>query len=73
MNWICRLGRYLMGGCRASIGHTSIGQASIDHVSIGHASILLHAWSTKNKGWVLSVHRPRVHRPRVHLITRVEL
>ena len=50
------------GGCRASIAHASIR----------HASILLHAWSPKNKGWVQSVHRPRVHRPRVHLITRVE-
>ena len=24
--------------------------------SIAHASILLHAWSSKNEGWVQSVH-----------------
>ena len=42
------------------------------YASVAHASILLHAWSPKNKGWVQSVHRPRVHQPRVHLITRME-
>ena len=62
----------MRGGCTASIGHASIllnagalksrggCRASISHASIGQAFILLHACSTKNQGWVQSVHRPRM-------------
>ena len=57
--------------CVRELVHASLVQELV-YVSVAHASILLHASSPKNKGWVLSVHRPLFHRPRVHLITRVE-